>query len=201
MSRNLAPEIAGLTARYASPASAAGVAVVPQFSSGCASSSHFDAAGRAAINLAGTSGCGSPPTRRPAATCSSAPAPRQCCALRPPRCAADLRWRHAGTHAGGAHRPGRPQHAGRDPDARAGRREAAGDRAAGCLAGRRRCRINYERRRGQQGRTVEACAGGVGSSNTGIVPAIKRAYFWAPSGAQIILRAAISRPDSHIDLK
>lgn len=54
MSRNLAPEIAGLTARYASPASAAGVAVVPQFSSGSASSSHFDAAGRAAINLAGT---------------------------------------------------------------------------------------------------------------------------------------------------
>lgn len=39
---------------YASAASASGVAVVPQFSSGSATSADFDAGGRAAINLAGT---------------------------------------------------------------------------------------------------------------------------------------------------
>lgn len=39
---------------YASAASASGVVVVPQFSSGSATSADFDAGGRAAINLAGT---------------------------------------------------------------------------------------------------------------------------------------------------
>ena len=55
-------------------------------------------------------------------------------AQRPPRDAADLRRRHAGAHARGGNRPGRPQHAGRDPDAPGRGRNPAGDRARGCFA-------------------------------------------------------------------
>ena len=58
-------------------------------------------------------------------------------AQRPPRGAADLRRRHAGAHPRGGDLAGQPQYPGRDADAPGGRRDLAGGRTRGCLAGRR----------------------------------------------------------------